>query len=92
MFTGKTHAIGKIFNIATPQKTKKWVVDAAIQGCFDNIDHPFLLKTIGPVPGRELIKQWLKAGYVDKGVFYDTEAGTPQGGVSTPPTMLQNVA
>jgi len=83
-------AIGKIFNLATPNKRRKWVVDADIKGCFDNIDHQFLLDTIGPVPGRELIKQWLKAGYVDKEVFYDAEAGTPQGGVISP--LLANIA
>lgn len=83
-------AIARIYNITTPNKRKKWVVDADITGCFDNIDHQFLLETIGPVPGRELIKQWLKAGYVDKGVFYDTEAGTPQGGVISP--LLANIA
>ena len=42
------------------------------------------------VPGIELIKQWLKAGYVDEGVFHETEAGTPQGGVSSP--LLANIA
>jgi RNA-directed DNA polymerase len=45
-----------------------------------------LLQTIGPVPGRELIKQWLKAGYVEQEMFHETEHGTPQGGVITPPT------
>src|SRR5947207_907640 len=83
-------AIMKIYSLARPNNRKKWVVDADIKGCFDNIDHQFLLDTIGPIPGRELIKQWLKAGYVDKGVFYDTEAGTPQGGVISP--LLANIA
>jgi RNA-directed DNA polymerase len=35
------------------------------------------------------IKAWLKAGVMEGGSFSPTEAGTPQGGVSTPPTMLQ---
>ncbi|NOT53087.1 MAG: group II intron reverse transcriptase/maturase [Deltaproteobacteria bacterium] len=83
-------AIANIYTLANPKNLKKWVVDADIKGCFDNIDHEFLLKTIGPVPGRELIKQWLKAGYVDKQVFYETEAGTPQGGVISP--LLANMA
>jgi RNA-directed DNA polymerase len=83
-------AISKIYSIARPNKLKKWVVDADITGCFDNIDHEFLLNSMGPVPGRELIKQWLKAGYVDNGVFFDTEAGTPQGGVISP--LLANIA
>src|SRR5712692_9529960 len=73
-------AIEKIFKIASPKNRKKWVLDADIKGAFDNISHEYLLTTIGRVPGYELIKQWVKAGYVDKGVFHETEAGTPQGG------------
>ncbi len=83
-------AIGKIYSISRPNKQKKWVVDADIKGAFDNIDHQHLLATIGEVPGRELIRQWLKAGYVDKGVFHNTETGTPQGGVISP--LLANIA
>ena len=82
-------AIGKIYGLARPNKTKKWVLDADIRGAFDHISHEYLLKVIGPVPGSELIKQWLKAGYVEHGTFHATEQGTPQGGVVTPPTMLQ---
>ena len=59
-------------------------------GSFDHISHDYLLKTIGPVPGKELIKQWLKAGYVEKEVFHATEQGTPQGGVVSP--LLANIA
>lgn len=84
-------AIGKIYGLARPNKTKKWVLDADIRGAFDHISHEYLLKTIGSVPGKELIKQWLKAGYVEYGTFYATEQGTPQGGVITPPTMLQTL-
>jgi len=83
-------AIGKIYLLSRPNGKKQWVVDADIKGAFDNIDHEHLLTTIGEVPGRELIRQWLKAGYVSKGVFYDTEAGTPQGGVISP--LLANIA
>jgi len=57
---------------------------------FDNISHDYLLKTIGPVPGKELIKQWLKAGYVEHGEYHATEQGTPQGGVASP--LLANIA
>ncbi|MCA1617555.1 MAG: group II intron reverse transcriptase/maturase [Acidobacteria bacterium] len=83
-------ATSKIYLLACPNKRKKWVVDADITGAFDNIDHAHLLTTIGKVPGRELIRQWLKAGYVDKGVFHETETGTPQGGVISP--LLANIA
>ncbi len=83
-------AIQKIFNLARPNKRKKWILDADIEGAFDTIDHEYLMRAIGPVPGRELIRQWLKAGYVDRGVFHPTEAGTPQGGVISP--LLANIA
>jgi RNA-directed DNA polymerase len=86
-----THdAIEKIFNIARPHTKKKWVLDADIEGCFDNIAHEPLIKTIGNFPGRKLIYQWLKAGYIDNGGFYDTEAGVPQGGIISP--LLANIA
>jgi RNA-directed DNA polymerase len=83
-------AIEKIFVLARPNKTKKWVLDADIKGAFDNISHDYLLQAIGSVPGRELIKQWLKAGYVEHGTFHATEQGTPQGGVVSP--LLANIA
>lgn len=67
-----------------------WVLEADIKGCFDNISHDHILKTIGQVPGRELIKQWLKAGYIEAEVFHETESGTPQGGIISP--LLANIA
>jgi RNA-directed DNA polymerase len=51
-------ASAKIYGLARPNTRKKWVLDADIQGAFDHICHDYLLKTIGPVPGKELIKQW----------------------------------
>jgi retron-type reverse transcriptase len=59
-------------------------MDADIKGAFDNISHEYLLNTIGKIPGRELIKQWLKAGYVEAEMFHETESGTPQGGIISP--------
>lgn len=68
----------------------KWVLDADIKGAFDNISHDYILKAIGNIPGRELVKQWLKAGYVDREIFYATDSGVPQGGVISP--LLANIA
>jgi len=82
-------AISRIF-ITAAHKQRTWVLDADIEGAFDNIDHDYLLKTIGNFPARGLIRQWLKAGYVDRNVFHDTEKGTPQGGVVSP--TLANIA
>jgi RNA-directed DNA polymerase len=37
-----------------------------------------------------LIGKWLNAGVLEEGVLINPETGTPQGGLITPPTMLQN--
>jgi RNA-directed DNA polymerase len=83
-------AISKIATVANARTRKHWVVDADIKGCFDNVSHEHILATIGSFPARELIKQWLKAGYVDHGGLHDTPTGTGQGAVITPPTTLHN--
>ena len=86
-----THdALGKIYLCMRPNKKKKWVIDADIHGCFDNINHELLLSTIGNFPGRRLIREWLKAGYVDNKVFHAQKVGTPQGGIVSP--LLANIA
>jgi RNA-directed DNA polymerase len=83
-------AIEKIYNFARPNTRKKVVVDADIKGAFDNICQEFILNALGDVPGKALIKQWLKAGYLEGGRYHDTPTGTPQGGVISP--LLLNIA
>lgn len=83
-------AIEMIFNLANPRGRLKWIVDADIKGAFDNIGHEPLLRAIGLAPGRELVRQWLKAGVVEDGSWTATDQGTPQGGVISP--LLANIA
>lgn len=83
-------AIVRIHSVATPIRRRKWVLDADIKGAFDNIDHGFLLTALGGFPARELIRQWLKAGYMEQGDFHATPSGAPQGGVISP--LLANIA
>ncbi len=75
----------------------KWVYDADISGCFDNIDHKALLDKIHTCPTfRRQIKAWLKSGVIDFGNkgdkkgFTPSTSGTPQGGVISP--LLANIA
>jgi RNA-directed DNA polymerase len=37
-----------------------------------------------------VLRQWLEAGFLEKHAWFATMEGTPQGGIITPPTMLQN--
>ncbi len=83
-------AIERIFNLASAKGNRRWVLDADIKGAFDNIDHGKLLELIGNFPARDMIRAWLEAGYLEDGVFHDTDSGTPQGGVISP--LLANIA
>ena len=66
----------------------QWILEGDIKGCFDNISHDWLVKNV-PVEKR-ILRQWLKAGYMEGGCFFDTESGTPQGGIISP--VLANMA
>jgi RNA-directed DNA polymerase len=85
-----THdAIAAIYNIISKQP--KYVLDADIANCFNNIDHTVLLDKLQTYPAmRRVIKAWLKAGVLEEGVFTPTEAGTPQGGPLSP--LLATIA
>jgi RNA-directed DNA polymerase len=83
-------AIGKITLLARSSSRKEWVVTMDITGAFDNLSHAALLHALGPCPGRALLRQWLKAGYLEQGTFHETPTGVPQGGVVSP--VLLNVA
>ncbi len=60
----------------------QWVLEGDIKACFDEIGHRWLWEHV-PMD-REVLKQWLQAGFVEKGRLFPTRAGTPQGGVISP--------
>ena len=66
-----------------------WVLDADISGCFDNFEQNFILNRIQTTPGVDLIREWMKAGYVFEQRKYSTETGTPQGAICSP--LLSNI-
>ena len=83
-------AIVQVWNRLNRRSRHKWALDADLKGAFDNISHGFILERLGSVPGRELMKQWLKAGYVEAEIFHATKDGVPQGGVISP--LAANIA
>ena len=86
-----THdAIQRIHRSVGVGRTRPWILDADIEGAFDNIDHGYLLEALGNCPGKAWIKRWLKAGIMEEGKWSATESGTPQGGVISP--LLMNIA
>jgi RNA-directed DNA polymerase len=56
-----------------------WVLEGDIRGCFDNINHEWMLRHIPT--DKVMLQKWLKAGFVENRVLFPTEAGTPQGGI-----------
>jgi len=74
----------------TTSASSKYVLDADIEKCFDRIDHDALLDKLNAIqPIMRLVRAWLKAGIMDGGKLLFPEAGTPQGGVISPPTIVQ---
>jgi RNA-directed DNA polymerase len=68
----------------------RWLLDGDLQSAFDTLNHEFILSRLGAIPGRELVKQWLKAGYVEAEMLTPTPRGAAQGAVISP--LLLNIA
>ncbi|WP_321816542.1 MULTISPECIES: group II intron reverse transcriptase/maturase [unclassified Paraburkholderia] len=80
-------AMSQIFVSLSKKASAKWIMEADIKGCFDWINHEWLVSNV-PMD-RTILRKWLKAGLIYKGQLQATEAGTPQGGVISP--TLANV-
>ena len=97
-YRAQKHAIRDIVNIInagckSPDQAV-WAVEGDIQGCFDNISHRILLQKVWRMGIHDkrvlkIISQMLKAGYVERDLYYQTAAGTPQGGILSP--LLSNI-
>ncbi len=75
-------AIERCFVVLAQKTSANWVLEGDIKGCFDHISHDWMLEYL-PIEGR-MLKQWLKAGFIENNSFHATNAGTPQGGIISP--------
>lgn len=100
IFTDRSHGFrpGRSCHTALQQivnswKGSKWVCELDIKGYFDSIDHEGLLgvleKRIDDSAFLDLIRLFLRAGYLEDWRFHATYSGTPQGGVISP--ILANI-
>ena len=71
----------------------KWFIEGDIKGCFDNIDHNKLIeileRKIKDSRFINIIRGFLKAGYMEDWQYHNTYSGTPQGGILSP--ILANI-
>ena len=70
-----------------------YIVDADIKGFFNNVNHEWLIKflehTIKDRTFIRYIARFLKAGIIEDMQYYESDRGTPQGGLILP--ILANV-
>ena len=70
-----------------------YILDCDIKGFFDNVNHEWLMKfleyDIHDKNFLRYIKRFLIAGYMEDMKYYETDKGTPQGGLISP--ILANV-
>jgi RNA-directed DNA polymerase len=86
-FRSCADAIGQLFAILAKKSSPIWILEADIEACFDRISHEWLLRFI-PMK-QTILRQWLKAGYVEDARLFPTEEGAPQGGIASP--VLSNM-
>lgn len=75
-------AAAQCFGVLSRKANAEWVLEADIQGCFDNISHDWLVANI-PMD-KAILQKWLKAGYIYQSKLFPSQAGTPQGGIISP--------
>ena len=70
---------------------RRWVVETDIANCFSAIPHDKLMQAVQErvcdQPVLKLVRAMLRAGVMEDGQLRRPAAGTPQGGVITPPTQ-----
>ena len=98
--TGDTHSYGfrkhrctydaieQCFILLSRTCAPEWILEGDIKGSFDHISHEWLLNNVPT--DKEILRKWLKCGFVFNGELFPTEEGMPQGGIISP--TLANMA
>lgn len=75
-------AMGQIFVRMSQKASAQWVLDADIEGFFDNINHNWMIDHV--LMDKMVLRKWLTSGVIDRKQLLATTAGTPQGGIISP--------
>jgi RNA-directed DNA polymerase len=68
---------------ASPTANRRYILEADIKGFFPSVNHKWLLENV-PMDKR-ILKEFLKAGYIEEAFFHETLEGFPQGSPISPP-------
>jgi RNA-directed DNA polymerase len=88
-------AIAEIHHLTSEPINYRWVLEADIEACFDQIDHTALMARVrARIKDKRvcaLVRAFLKSGVMTaSGDREQTSTGTPQGGILSP--LLANIA
>jgi RNA-directed DNA polymerase len=75
-------AIGQCFILLGRRDAAQYILEADIKDCFNSISQLWLQSNV--IMDQEMLKKWLAAGYIEKGKWNPTKAGTAQGAVCSP--------
>ena len=75
-------ALEQVHTVLGNRHSAAYVLEGDIKSCFDRISRQWL-EAHAPMD-RGVLHQWLKAGFLEQGVFFATTDGTPQGGIASP--------
>ena len=87
------HQAIKVINQRIMINKVNYILDCDIKGFFDNVNHEWLMKflehDIKDKAFLRYINRFLISGYIEDMKYYETDKGTPQGGLISP--ILANV-
>ena len=75
-------ALEQCFIALARKNSAQWVLEGDIKACFDKISHQWLLENI-PMD-KNVLRQWLKAGFIHDNEWYPSDSGAAQGGSASP--------
>src|SRR5215472_9535566 len=99
-FSGRSHGFRRgrgchtaLSEVAETWTAATWFIESDISDCFGSFDHGVMLSILAEKIHDNrflrIIKQMLRAGYLEDWEYHDTLSGVPQGGVASP--VLSNI-
>ena len=81
-YRGTKDACEYLFKLLSRKNSPKWILEGDIKGMFDNISHGWIQQNI-PI-NKEILRKFLKSGYIYQNKLFKTKSGVVQGGVISP--------